>query len=339
MSEDTETVELSEKEARKEARKTLAFEIGNLPRLSEPTRRETDYVFRLLLRLPRIIFDQQESKPLNVDFMSPTQVGTICVDGETGEVKRTHLDRIKSRIKLLEEDIDEAVQKALVLSSANRFSRLPFPTHRYTPVLDILSHLLVEGSIDPEEIEELDRTAEESDEEDSSNYRDYIDQLEKVDLVYTTDGRVKKGNVLIEIQAQTENEENEDDNSGLPGQLNAALAHFLERGVDDMQIIRQILGPYLVLSGYYYRRALEIGSSEPPAISEEEFKRELERHYDGEGTEKKFKLSRYLVQLEEVGILQSARTSEGVTWEGYRSIQDSMGDQQDLLNAIPGALA
>lgn len=328
MSTDAEKTEITQREAEKKAQETLAFEIGSLPQLGDAIQWEAiepDYVFPLEVRLPRVIFDKEGKRPIDVEFTSPRRIGTVCIDGKTGKVRRTDLPRIDRRIRAEKRKINEAVQKALVLSSARQFSRLPFPTHRYTPILDILSHLLVEGPIKDSELADLD-------EHHNETYEEYIDQLRQVDLVYRRGDEVAPDGTLTEIMAE------EPDH---PKQLNAALAHFFEAGADNIETIRRILGPYLVLSGYYYRRALEVGDSDPPTVSEDEFKQELERYYSGkDGMQKKFKLSRYLIQLEEVDMLQKSGSDPSQpAWEGVEGIKEALIGQHDLMKSVPGALA
>lgn len=321
-----EVSEISEEEAQKRAQKVLTFEIGNLPHLGEPVRVDSDYVFPLYIRRPRVIFDSDREKPVKLEFMSELRIGTICIDGKSGEATRTNLPRINRRIRKQKLDVAEAVQQALVRSSSHRFSRLPFPTHRYTPILDILSHILIEGPI---EIDSLSAITD----EDSRSYEDYIAQLSDVDLVRVRSGQVEADSVLIEIQTE-EIPPHEPPNSK---RLNAALAHFFREGAKNTDSIRQILGPYLVLSAYYYRRAIDIG--DPPSVSEEEFKEEIERFYSGKDElRKEFKVARYLIQLEEVGILNNDPESAEPAWVGDEAILHNLSEDQ-LMNSVSGGFA
>jgi len=317
---------ISEEKARKKAQKVLTFQIGNLPHIGDPVRIQSDYIFPLYIRRPRVIFDSSRERPIDLDFMSEQRIGTICVDGDSGEVTRTDLPRINRRIRQQKSQVAEAVQQALVRSSAHQFSRLPFPTHRYTPILDILSHLLIEGPIDEDEIHDMS-------DENSGSYSEYVDQLADVDLVRYRNGQVEADSVLIEIKAE-QIPPHESKNSK---RLNAALAHFFREGAENTDSIRQILGPYLVLSAYYYRRALDIGS--PPSVSEEEFKEEIERFYSGrDELRKKFKVSRYLIQLEEVGILNDDPESEESSWVGDEAIMNNLSESS-LMNSVSGMFA
>lgn len=157
----------------------------------------------------------------------------------------------------------------------------------------------------------------------------YINQLKEVDLVRERDNQIESDDILIEIEAQ------EDDH---PEQLNAALAHFFRKGAENTETIQQILGPYLILAGYYYKRALELEDS--PRVTEGEFKEEIERFYSGKNSsQKKFKLSRYLIQLEEVDILESGPDTDQDTWVGVAEIKEGILAEDDLIEPMSSLVA
>ena len=312
---------VSEPEAKKKAQKVLAFQVGNLPHIGEALEIGPDHLYPIYIRHPRVIFDDTREVPTDVRFMSKKRVGTICVD-EEGKVSRTRLPRINKRIRDVKRRAINAVQQALVRSSARRFSRLPFPTHRYTPILDILSHLLIEGPITQQMISDIT-------DDQGGNYREYVEQLQNVDLVRIRNNQVEPDDILIEIEAQE---------SEHPEQLNMALAHFFREGADNTETIQRILGPYLILSAYYYKRALELDST--PKVTKDEFKEEIERFYSGKNSaQKKFKLSRYLIQLEEVNILDSSSDTNQNTWVAVEGIKEGILAENDLINPVSGVFA
>lgn len=315
---------IGETEARRKAEEVLAFKIGNLPHLGEPEEEDEEFVFPLVTNMPRVIFDEDRRHPIDVKFMSSDKVGEIRIDKTTGEiVDRSHVYQIERKIRAQRMEIEEAVEKALVRSSATRFSRLPFPEHRYTPILDILSHLILEGPISSEELQEMNASNEQK-------YRDYVEMLDEVDLVRERDdGQIEADNIFIELQAQEDTH---------PEMLNAALAHFFEKGAEHIETIRSILGPYLVLAGYYYQRALEVDGY--PKIPEQEFVEEIEKNYSGEDrVQKKFKISRYLIQLEEVELLESNNQAGSPTWSGRESVKQNLLREDQLLDPIAEVMA
>lgn len=310
--------------ARRKAEEILAFKIGNLPHLGDPEESDSEFVFPLVTNMPRVIFDEERRQPIDVKFMSTDKVGEIRIDKTTNEVvDRSHVYQIERNIRAQQMEIEEAVEKALVRSSATKFSRLPFPEHRYTPLLDILSHLILEGPITGAQLDEMNASNEQK-------YRDYIDTLVDVGLVRVREDEViEADDIFIEFQAREDTH---------PEMLNAALAHFFEEGAEHIETIRSILGPYLVLSGYYYQRALEVDGF--PNIPEEEFVQEIERSYSGEDrVQKKFKLSRYLIQLEEVGLLVSSDQGTRPTWSGKESVKQDLLREDQLLDPIAEVMA
>ncbi|MXV63509.1 hypothetical protein GS429_15885 [Natronorubrum sp. JWXQ-INN-674] len=313
---------ISETEARRKAEETLAFEIGNLPRLGEVEVAESEYIYPLEIRLPRVIFDQDRDKPVDVKFMNAETIGEITVDAASGEVSRPHLHEIESEIRRQKKEVENVVHKALVRSSAKKFSQLPFPEHRYTPILDVLSHLIIEGPITAQELSEMSSV-------DEQKYRDYVDILAEVDLVRWESDQVEADNILIEILAQPKSP---------PEHLNAAMAHFFKQGAEHIGTIREILGPHLLLSGHYYYSAL--GQPEMPRMGEREFDDVMKWNYSGNNrNQKRFKLPRYLIQLEDVGLLESENGTGPRAWKGKEDVQRNLLRQDDLLAPISEVIA
>lgn len=313
---------IGENEARKKAEETLAFEIGNLPRLGEVEVTESEYIYPLEIRLPRVIFDENREEPVDVKFMSSESLGEIRIDAATGDVDRPHLHQIEIQIRRKRKKIETAVQKALIRASADKFSHLPFPEHRYTPLLDVLSHLIIEGPITVQEFSEMNSM-------DEQKYREYVDTLSEVDLVRWKEDRVEADNILIELQVEEQ---------APPVLLNSAMAHFFRVGANHIETIREILGPHLIISGHYYRRALELG--EMPRMSEREFDEVLRWNYSGnDRVQKRFKLSRYLIQLEDVGLLESHNGTGPREWEGVQTVHQGVLRQEELLSPISEVIA
>lgn len=317
---------IGETEARRKAEEILAFEIGNLPHLGEPNFEDNEIVFPLVTNIPRVIFDEDRKNPVDVKFMSSANVGEIRIDKTTGEmVDRSNIHQIQRKIRIQKNRIEEAVEKALVKSSATKFSKLPFPEHRYTPILDILSHLILEGPIRVSELKDMNAAHEEK-------YKEYIQMLDDVDLVREREApeQIEADDIFIEIQAQ---------NDGHPQMLNAALAHFFEKGAEHIDTIRSILGPYLVLSGYYYQRALVVDGN--PNIQGSEFREAVSKHYAGEDRiQKQFKLSRYLIQLEQVELLESGDGGGSKpSWTANEEVQHNLLREDQMLDPIAEVMA
>lgn len=313
---------IDEERAKVKAQQELAHEIGNLPYIEDVEVEDDEYVFPLHIRLPRVIFDENRKRPVEVKFMSSKRIGEIRIDPESGDLTRTRIHDIKTNIRKQKRVIEEAVQKALIRSSARKFSKLPFPELRYTPILDVLSRLLLEGAVSEEQLEQMSAQYEKS-------YRDYIESLIDVGLARMQDDHLEADDILIEIRARE---------PAPPAQLNAAMAHFFEEGVNDLETIHQILGPYLALAGYYYTQVLESG--EMPRLTEDEFEDQMDKVYRGSDRElKKFKLAHYLIQLEQVGILESEMDTGPRTWRGTEEVWDQVLQEQELLEPVSEVIA
>lgn len=311
---------LTNEEARKVAERILRFKIGPQYSLGEPETEGAEYVFPILISPPRVIFNETRTTPVNVKYLDPTKVGEIRVDSDK-EADYTLPQTVYRRVREYEEEIQQAVEKALISAAAKDFTKLPFPENRYAPVEDVLSEIILRDSIGIEEI-----AAIESSDEEEGKYTKYIRQLEDLDLLRREDGRVKAGNILINIERDT------DDNHE---KLNRALAHFFRENVNDLEMIHQILGPYLAVAGFYYRLAIEADTL--PTVEESELRDAFKQHYRGKGKRTRlmlFKFSRYLLHLERAGILKPVTKSDGRVWSGNEAIKSELDEQTQYLGVL-----
>ena len=315
---------ISSDEARKQAEQVLRFKIGPQYSLGEPESDGSEYVFPILISPPRVIFDETRSTPVDVQYLEETKVGEIRVD-EDKELDYTLPQTVYRRVREYEEKIQEAVEKALISAAAKDFTQLPFPENRYAPVEDLLAEVILQGSIAIEEISYL----ESSDEGEDGKYTKYIRELEDLDLLRREDGQVTDGNILTNIQRDTDKSHEA---------LNAALAHYFRENVSNLDKIHQILGPYLAVAGFYYRLAIEANTL--PTVKEKELRDAFEQHYKGRGKQtrvKMFKFSRYLLHLERAGILELITKPDGRVWTGNETIKEDLEEQTHYLGVISGA--
>lgn len=315
-----ESSALPEDEARKAAEQVLRFQIGPQYSLGDPDVEDGEYVFPVLIRRPRVIFDETRSHPVDVKYLSPKEVGEITIDA-SGETDYTHPQTIYRRVRDFEAEIQEAVEKALISASAKDFTKLPFPENRYAPVEDILSEIILRKKIPAEEISELEPS-----DEDKGKYWDYIHELEGMGLLRRENGNIKAGNILTSIeQKKDENHE----------KLNVALSHYFKENVHDLETLHQVLGPYLAIAGFYYRLAIE--SDVIPVVDEEELRDAFKRHYKGKGRrtkQKEFKMSRYLLHLERAGILKTKTRSNSRVWYGNEKVKNDLEEQSQHLGTV-----
>jgi len=322
MSTEIEDAEIGEHEAKKRAEELLVSEVGNIPRLGDVQYEEGMYVYPLVTRMPRVILDEEGKEVVDVRYLSGNRVGEIRVDARTGEVDRSRLSDIRKDIRSQELQIEEAVQKALVSASATHFANLPFPEHRYTPILDILSEVIVDGDFRMGWLKDLGL-------DEYEKYQEYVEMLEDVNLIRNNDGLVEPDDVLIRILTEDSGTVEEMEMDTPSKELNVAMAHFFREGSENIEAIQGILGPHLHLSGVCYRRAIEI--EEMPMVGEGALRDKLDRKYSGrDAKQKKFKMSRYLVQLEQVGLLESHKQQDGYVWKGKEGIRNEMLKQSYL---------
>lgn len=311
---------IPEDEARKEAEKILRFKIGPQYSLDAPKETESGgFVFPVSVRLPRVIFDELRSDPVSVKYLEPRQVGEITIENKD-EVEYTHPQKIYANVRQVEKKIQEAVEKALISAAAKDFTKLPFPENRYAPVEDLLAEIILKESVPIEDVKALESG------DDDDKYTKHLETLKQNELIRRQGGSLVAGDILASIQRDTDKNHEA---------LNAALGHFFQENINDLDKLHQVLGPYLAIAGFYYRLAID--SDNLPMVSEKELREAFSAHYKGQGRQtnlKEFKMSRYLLHLERAGILESVTESEGRLWTGDENIRDSVKEQSQYLGTI-----
>lgn len=303
-------------EARRYAEKEVRYGLGTFCRLKEGEfdKEDGEYIFPLVTRSPRIIEDQQ-GEVVDVRYYDELDLGEVKVDGLTGEVSRPPLPTVRSEIREQKEEVEIAVQKALVSAAGDKFSHLPFPENQYSPLQDILSELLLKGHIKWDLLQDMDEGR------DNEPYQTYTQNLIQIDLASRQGDSITDGNILIDLNDRTES---------FQKALNAAMGRYFQHNIGEFGMIKRTLGPYLVIAGHYYRLSLEL--EEMPLIKEEELRDAIYQEYSGrEQMEKLMKLSRYLIQLEEVGILESVHDRGTRYWSGNEEIRDEMIERSEFL--------
>ncbi len=316
-------------EARRIAMEEVRFNLGTYLRLDdgEFDEESLEYIFPIILRSPKLILDENKENAVDLRFLDPIEVGEISVDANTKDVDRPTSRQVKKELENYEEELHAAIQKALVRASGSSLSHLPFPENQYAPLQDILSEVILNGEITVASLELMDSY------EDGEKYQKYIDSLVELGLLKRDGSVLRSGDVLNTIQkkdsfdghqVRTHQEE-----------LNAALGRYFEHNVGEFEMVKRTLGPYLALAGYYYRRALEL--DELPAIKESDLREGIKFEYDGRKEQKKlFKTSRYLVQLEEVGVLTSVYQDGERHWVGDDTTFKRLKATADQLGPVTG---
>lgn len=314
-------------EARRAAMEAIRFNLGTYLRLSDGEFEEEkfEYTFPIILRSPKLILDEDQENAVDLRFLDPIHVGDVTVDASTKDVDYPTKSQVKNALKDYEKELNEAIQKALVRATGSNFSHLPFPENQYAPLQDILSEVILNSEIAVAAIEMMDNYG------NSDKYQKYIDSLVELDLLKRKGDVLRSGDVLNTIQEKDKFEGHRIETH--QDELNAALGRYFEHNVGEFEMIRRTLGPYLALAGFYYRRALEL--DELPIIEESALRDGIKLEYDGrEQQQKLFKMSRYLVQLEEVEVLSSVYQNGERYWVGDETTFTRLKATADQLGPI-----
>ena len=322
-----EDTAVDEEEARRVAMDAVRFNLGTFLRLDtgEFDKEELEYTFPIILRSPKLILDADNENAVDLRFLDPLEVGDVIVDAKTKDVDHPTIRQVKKELKSYEEELNQAIQKALVRASGSNLSHLPFPENQYAPLQDILSEVILNSKIEVDELEMMDSY------EDGEKYMKYIDSLVELDLLKRGDESFRSGDVLNTIQEKDKFEGHELETH--QDELNAALGRYFEANVGEFEMIKRTLGPYLAIAGFYYRRALEL--DELPVIKEDELRDGIKFEYTGrERRQKLFKMSRYLVQLEDVGVLTPVYQGGERYWAGDENTFKRLKATADQLGPV-----
>lgn len=307
---------INKKEAQKRAHFFVREKYGNLPSVGIPEIQDNLWIIPINVKYPRVFLDSTTNKPKKVRYMNFEHVGEIKIDSNNGDIvdKPRYWD-IRSEIKAKLDFVQINVQKALVKTGAQNFSKLPFSEHMHTPIEDIISYLLLRDKIDLEiELAFL------SDDE-KEKYLKNIDLMISTGLIRKNDNLILPDNAFIEIEGSSGN---------ISTKLSKALSYFFAQGYDNISSIQQVLGPYLTISGYIYGQSIEYDDVIPVEFSE--IQSLIQQSY-GQAI-KQMKIPRYLIQLSEVGLLDQCSTSGEETWLPKIDILKNVRLEESLLSPI-----
>jgi hypothetical protein len=301
---------LKEKDAELIAEETLLAEVGSTPHLGRAREVGTEFVFDVEVSFPRVIWNEDGQEARKTRFISVGKVGEIVVDRNKGRVlSRPRVFDVQRAIREKLDFVSESVEKALVRVAADKFATLPFPMHLHTPVLDVLSWLLIRDTI---QLGDLDFVPLDSKQKLTAT----LEPLSRVGLIEVQGEVVTAGPVLIGIETQYSN---------APEQLSRALSHFFREGYQFIDTVRQVLGTHLTVSSVVYEKAEETGEVVP--LSLDQIENEFRRFYP---PDKRTKLPRYLVQLEAIGLTHRQVRSGVSLWSAVPEIYERMTHDQLL---------
>jgi hypothetical protein len=307
---------VNKKDAQMMAHLYVREKYGNLPSVGIPAVQDNIWVVPINVKYPRVFFDKGTDRPKKVRYMNFEKVGEIKIDGNSGEIidKPRYFD-IKSEIKGKLDFIQNSVQKALVKTGAQNFSKLPFSEHMHTPIEDILAFLLLKDKLDLQnEISLLN-------DEERDRYMKNIDLLISTGLIRQSDNLIIPDNALIEIERST---------GDIYLKMNKALSYFFAQGYENISSIQQVLGPYLTISGYIYSQSIEYDDVIP--VEFQEIQSIIQQNYGQ--LIKQMKIPRYLIQLNEVGLIDQTVISGEDIWLPKKDILRNVKLEDTLLSPI-----
>lgn len=299
---------LSKAAARRLAEDALISDVGTTPNIGSVKETDDRFVFDVDVSYPRVIWDDAADEPRKTRFLYVGKVGEVTVDRYRGRVlERPKYYEVQGAIREKLSVISDTVEKGLVKVAADEFASLPFPIHLHTPVLDMLSWLLVHDRMTLGDLDEIPRDPQ-------ARIRSTLDPLARVGLIEVRDQTILPGPLLVEIEQRE---------SSLPRQLSKALALFFREGYQFIDTVRQVLGAHLTVSGMIYERATEYESPVPLSLTQIE--KDFVRFYP---TERLVKLPRYLVQLESIGLVNHDTRHGLPVWSANESVYSRMrGDE------------
>jgi len=314
-------IPVSEKDAKKFAYDIIREELGSIPYPDKPKLKEGVWIVPITARYPRVLSDEIREVPEKVRFMNFENVGEIRIDANKGELLfRPGYYEVSNAIKENLEKVRTTVEMALVKVGANRFAQLPFPEHIHTPIVDILSWILINDNLDMSQDLSLIGV------DNRDKYLQNINLLESVGLLRKSGNLIIPDNNLVEIETKYKN---------LTEKISNSIAFFFEKGYTQIESIKQVLGPHLTITAFCYERALEYGDL--LSINYETIDRMMLGLYRQEV--KRIKLPRYLIQLESIGLLEETTISGKVLWRGKEEIFRRMQSEEEILQPIRNFLA
>lgn len=305
---------IPEERAKKAAERKLRLNIGTLPHLGNPEMEDNEYIFPVLISLPRVVFDEtpEGPKPSEVKFMSDSEVGKILVDARTGDISEyTSASEVESAIREEKKELELAVQRALIKSASKELALLSYARHRQMPLIEILSEIILTNEVEARRVKKL-----------TKNYDTHVQNLIDVGLIKEENGLYMADDRLNQIIS---------DNGDPSDRLSEALAFMFKKKAHDLDMMNDFLRPYLEIAGYYYTRA--VTSESLPKITLSEFRKEISSRYSGkEAEDRSFKTARWLIQLEQIGLLEISQRHGDRAWQGDGAIKDNILSQRDELD-------
>ncbi len=300
----------------------LIEEIGTIPNVGEIKEKDNMYTVSVEAKYPKTIFDPVTKHPLKLRYLNLGPIETVVVDGVKGEiVEKFHVSQFRKEVKEKLNSISIEIEKALVKVGASNFAQIPFASHRHTPMYDILAWIVVNGSMNLNE--ELMNLSD----DDQNKYRNCIELLERLSLVEIEEDILIPGNILYGFEKL---------NKPFSDTVCIAMEYVYKEGYEFIDSIRNALGSYLILSHIIYGPSIELGELVDVGLNEIE-----QNYYATEGIyelTKRIKVPRYLIQLEDIGLIEYISKNGAPLWRGTEEKFDSLM-REDMIQQVRKILA
>lgn len=280
---------ISKAEAIDIARMHLSENLGQTPVPGVPVQRDSRWIVPIDVCYPRMIFDVHTKQPKMRRYLYFRNLAQLEVSARDGSVTAPKVPTLEKLIGDQLAEVRTSVEKALTKVASREFAKLHYAAHMTTPLTDIMSIIIMDG--------EIDTTAWNlnSEEYEEGKYQSSIDLLTRVGLIQPTGHLYTPGPAFAELEEQWEQKQIID----VSTQLEDSIGYAFVEGYRYYDIIKRVIGTHLNVAGAIYENSIENGK--PTSMQFDDLKRAILAVI---GDTKAIKLNRYVVQLQEIGLIE-----------------------------------
>jgi hypothetical protein len=252
---------------------------GHLITLDSYSKKDSRIEVMLKYSAPHLITDDENEKR-SIEFIELPKVGRLLLNSKDltviGADKRT---KVIEQIKEEKKNLVLKVESFLVKLVPESFARLPFPQHRFAPVMDILTTMIKTNEFSLSDIPKGDK----------QKYITYLKGMASCELLREDNNRFFIGNVLIELLERLKQD----------NVIIEAFGYYIKNGKYQESDVEGIMGIYSDISAVYYFEAMKNGR-----LTSFSTKSLYEQYFDYfRKTCHIPRFERYLFQLYNVGIM------------------------------------
>lgn len=279
---------ITKAEAMDIARTHLGENLGQTPVPGIPFKRNAAWVVPIDVCYPRMIFDVRTSRPKTRRYLYFHDLAQLEVSAEDGTVSGPKVPTLERLIGDRLAEVRASVEKGLTKVASREFARLHYAAHMTTPLTDLMSMIIMDGEIDTAAGDLRGEDGEEG------RYWSGIELLTKVSLVQRQGKLFTPGPAYAELEEKWERNGIRD----VSAQLEDSVGYAFAEGYRHYEAIKRVIGPHLNVAGAIYENSIENGK--PTAMSLEDLGKVI---LPVIGEAKAMKLNRYVIQLQEIGLI------------------------------------